>query len=295
MIETYDQIARYRNANGFPPTICIQLLQWCNLTCANCRSDSSPNKKNEIDVNLLLSTLSNLYAKGSWRISLTGGEPFYYNGLDRLISHIHSLKFPFSITTNGFSSKTKFSAIDPNVWENGTLYVSIDGDKELHDSLRGKNSFEKAIDFLNYSRPLVKKLNVNTVLFSNPEDWAKDLYHELELIGVNNWTIISPVKKGRVVPWQIKEENYAPLYDIIKSVAVGRTTTSFLNFAQTDDKLTDIVFIDSDCTVRLPGYFDQILNSEKPISKIVNLYDVDVVEQIFTSVKDFISLENYIL
>jgi MoaA/NifB/PqqE/SkfB family radical SAM enzyme len=290
-----NKILNYKNTNGFPPTVCIQLLDWCNLTCVNCRSDSSPRNKSRLNIGALKSFLSQLSQAGLWRISLTGGEPFYFPQLEELIAYIHSLSFPFSITTNGFSSKEKFEKVKSYFGDNGTLYVSIDGNKEWHNSVRGKKSYENAIDFLKYVRPQVTKLFVNTVLFSRPQLWAAELYHELETIGINNWTIISPVQKGR---WEKPEDScgdFQSAYSYIKNIATGKTTTSFLDFAKTDSLLTDIIFVDSDNTVRLPGYFENAPDQRKPISKKISLNDNDIVSQIISSVNNFISSENYML
>jgi MoaA/NifB/PqqE/SkfB family radical SAM enzyme len=290
-----NEVLPYRNKNGFPPTICIQLLNWCNLNCTNCRSDSSPHKKGELEFELLKSILSKLGEKGTWRISLTGGEPFFYKDLNRLIEHINSLNFPFSITTNGYSSKATFDRINSKCWNNGTLYVSIDGNEAFHNSIRGNNSYERAVDFIKYARPAVEKLFVNTVLYSDPSVWAVDLYEELENIGVNNWTIISPVNRGRFLMEDDVNRNFADAYDFIKKIAKGKTSTSFLDFAKTDDSLTDIVFVNPDNSVRLPGYFNQDLNGTKQISKTIGINNQDVVEQIVNSVNNFLSTEKYML
>lgn len=286
----------YTNVNGFPPTVCIQLLDWCNLTCTNCRSDSSPYKKNALQLEPLCRLLDELKSFGNWRVSLTGGEPFFWPGLQELLVAINKVEFPFSITTNGFASIALFDTIPPELWENGTVYVSIDGVQKIHNDYRGRNSYEHAIEFLKHARSRVKKLFVNTVLFTDPSDWAMELYKELADIGVNNWTIISPVKKGRLLEKIDDYNNYSKQYEFIKNAVdkLGyQTTTSFLDFAKTDNVLNDIVFIDSDGSVRLPGYYTKIYN--KPLSQSIHISDADVTDRIICSVADFIESENYML
>lgn len=294
IINTELESVSYRNQNGFPPTICIQLLNWCNLSCKSCRSNSSPYMKDYLSYETLEPILLKLKDFGLWRISLTGGEPFYWKEINQLLVLLYKLEFPFSITTNGFASKKFFDSIEQCVWDRCTLYVSIDGDKEIHNALRGRNSYENAISFLRYVRPKVKRLFVNTVLFTNPAIWAKNLYNELEQIGVDNWTIISPVKQGRWFENINASVSYKEQYNEIKSIVKSKPTSSFLDFSKTDNVLTDIVFIDSNGSVRLPGYFDKSY-STKPLSRKIEIQEDEVVPKIIMSVNKFINSEKYIL
>ena len=289
------ELIHYRNHNDFPPTICIQLLNWCNLNCNYCRSNSSSRMKDNLDFNTLKTLLTDLRQYDKWRISLTGGEPFFWKDIRNLLILLFELDFDFSITTNAFASKNAFDSIPKYVWGKCTLYVSIDGIAEIHNNFRGKNSYENAIEFIEYVKPDVKRLFVNTVLFTNPKLWGLDLYKTLNKLKVTNWTIISPVKQGRWHQEVTLEQSYLEQYDYIKSIANGSTTTSFLNFANTDSIITDIVFIDSDATVRLPGYFENNLDRNKPISKEVDLNDKEIIPKIIESVNNFILSENYIL
>lgn len=251
--------------------------------------------KDKLTFNSISSLLESLSQFGRWRISLTGGEPFYWKDIDRLLLFLYDLNFPFSITTNGFSSTRIFDKIPSYLWDGGTLYVSIDGDKTTHNNFRGERSFENAMLFLKHVRKGVRKLFVNTVLFTNPSIWAKSLYKELDNIGVDNWTIIAPVKQGRWLHDLDSSNPFIDQYNMIRSIAIGKTTTSFLDFAKTDSLLTDIVFIDSDESVRLPGYFDATKYPLKPISSKININDPDAVHKITISVNAFLASEKYLL
>jgi len=285
----------FRNANGFPPTICIQLTNWCNLSCSYCRSNSSPHNKQKLNFEALRNLLFKLSEIGKWRVSLTGGEPFFYTDLKKLLNLIIELGFPFSITTNGYSTKNKFDTIRKSDWEAGTLCVSIDGSQEVHNLLRGKNSYENAVEFIKFVRPKVNRLFVNTVLFRHPKHWASELLVTLSQIGIDNWTIISPVKKGRWFTNLDIGESFLSQYQFIQNIAMGSLSTSFLDFAKTDSMLTDIVFIDSDNTIRLPGYFNSSLKGIKPLSKVINMEDENAFDQVVNSVHEFIKSENYML
>jgi MoaA/NifB/PqqE/SkfB family radical SAM enzyme len=295
MVISQNKLIQFRNQNGFPPTICIQLLNWCNLKCTYCRSNSSSRMKDILDFESLKPLLIELREYGKWRISLTGGEPFFWEDIRSLLILLYDLDFDFSITTNAFASKSIFDTIPAYVWEKCTLYVSIDGNAKTHNNFRGNKSYENAIEFIEYAKPKAKRLFVNTVLFTNPKLWALELYKTLNELNVTNWTIISPVKKGRWHQEVLLEQSYIEQYNFIKSIANSSTTSSFLNFADTDSLLTDIVFIDSDNTIRLPGYFENNFEKKNPLSIKVNMNDNEIISKIIESVNNFILSENYIL
>ena len=287
----------FRNANGFPPTICIQLLKWCNLKCTFCRADSSPRETEELNLTSLVKILANLKSYGNWRISLTGGEPFYWKSLASLLKTINDLNFPFSITTNGFGSKQIFDTIPPNIWNNGTLYVSIDGTKDIHNKLRGENSYEKAIEFLLYVKPKVPRLHVNTVLFTHPKLWADELYLALTRVGISNWTIISPVQSGRWNNLIAVDKDFVSQYEYIKTIAANYgniTSTSFLNFSETENKIADVVFIDSNGMIKLPGYYHPS-SEAKPKLGFIELTDPYAARKVFNAVNTFLLSEKYML
>jgi len=81
------------------------------------------------------------------RIHLSGGEPFLYQEITQLLSHIKKNDLFVAITTNGtFLSKYAREIIDMHINE---LHVSIDGPKGVHDKIRGvAGTFDRIIEGL---------------------------------------------------------------------------------------------------------------------------------------------------
>jgi MoaA/NifB/PqqE/SkfB family radical SAM enzyme len=290
--EKTDSKALFRNQNGFPPTVCVQLLKWCNLKCINCRAGSSPYEKEQLHAQHVIALVKDLASYGRWRISITGGEPFYWKGLDALLNEINFLELPFSVTTNGFSSTLQLKRLSGQFQNNATLYVSLDGNEFVHDALRGKGSYNKAIAFLRFARKLVPRLYVNTVLFTDPNLWVRELYSTLNSIGVDNWTIISPVNAGRWMQsenWNldIYNERYNCIHDHATS-SPGKMKLSFLDFAGSANKVEDVVFVNSDGRIRLPGFYEACPKVEN-----ISIEDSNAANKIYYSVKNFIQAAHY--
>jgi len=294
MIGSNEKIT-YRNSNGLPPTVCIELTKWCNLKCSYCRSSSSPKEYlNGISFSEISSYLKELKKYGDWRISLTGGEPTYWPNLKELIELIIELDFSFCITTNGYSSNHLFEIISFDQWKKGTLKVSIDGDLEVHNSLRGKKSYERALKFLLTARGIVPRLFVNTVLVSDPKSWAKNILNDIGPIKLNNWTIISPIRSGA---WifeleELNKINYSEQYMWIKQLvdkSIFDISVSFLDYAKWNNEYQGVVYISSDGNIAVPKYFIDDLNNIE-----INISDKNSAYNSYKSVSSFIEKNGFV-
>ena len=258
---------------GTPPTICIELSKLCNLSCDYCRSESSPFQKQKIDFDSLVNFLSKMKKKGNWRISLTGGEPTLWENLPKLIKHIHDLEFDCCITTNGFSSESFISKLSQKHLCKATIKVSLDGNKDIHNSLRGKNSFENAILSLEKFQNIFPRLVINTTLIRHPKFWADELCKELKKIRIDKWTIISPILTNQ---WKvIKKHHYQEQFNFVSAIHSSndcKFKLSFLDYHALSRSEQTVVFIDSFGRVSLP-IFDN-LQVTMPTIKTEGIEDV---------------------
>ncbi|MHA2099477.1 MAG: radical SAM/SPASM domain-containing protein [Candidatus Kariarchaeaceae archaeon] len=139
------------------------LFQWhiterCNLRCSHCYQDTY--QKNELTFDQLNEIFNQfLEILEFWReiagkkikshITLTGGEPFIRKDFEDILQLIssHNSDISFGILTNGHfidQEKAKF------LKKIGTdfVQVSIEGKKETHNQIRGKKSYERAVQAL---------------------------------------------------------------------------------------------------------------------------------------------------
>ncbi|MGG7179283.1 radical SAM protein [Clostridium paraputrificum] len=136
------------------------VLQWhitnkCNKRCKHCYQDDYTCE--EMDINQLIEIgeqykeLLDEYNKKNGmscrgHINITGGEPFTRKDLFQLLDYFkeNQNKFTFGILTNGsYLSEDivrKLSSYNPRI-----VQVSLDGDKEIHDDIRGKGSYDEVM------------------------------------------------------------------------------------------------------------------------------------------------------
>ncbi len=155
----------------------VQLIQYvtarCNLRCDHCFYKNTLDAKDpgEIDVDTLISKTENL-APFLW-YSITGGEVFIRKDFEKLVLDIQNKLRPkfFSFPTNGWYTKKTFEGVLHVLQRlkrgNLILFFSIDGPEEMHDKIRGPNSYKKlkeTIEYLKILQPVYPRLHVNIVI-----------------------------------------------------------------------------------------------------------------------------------
>lgn len=127
-------------------------LQWhithrCNLRCKHCYQDDYGAFENPEKINDILEQYCDLLkaygCKG--RLNITGGEPLTHPHLFELLRLAWSKGIKTGVLTNGTligeweARRLKACHVD-------YVQVSLDGMEKVHDSIRGKGSFEKAVN-----------------------------------------------------------------------------------------------------------------------------------------------------
>jgi MoaA/NifB/PqqE/SkfB family radical SAM enzyme len=122
------------------PLICgLVLHNKCNLRCRHCTIVNRPAAK--MDFRETTEVIDKFYADGGRCLYLEGGEPFIWkdqtHAMEDVVRYAHKKGYyAVIIYTNGTV---------PIQSEADTIFVSVDGLKHTHDSLRGE-SFDRIMD-----------------------------------------------------------------------------------------------------------------------------------------------------
>src|SRR5436853_6267011 len=73
----------------------------CNLACAHCYSLSGPAARAELDVSTVCEVISDAAALGYEVVSVSGGEPLRYSGLETVLAQANPLWLLTTVTTHG--------------------------------------------------------------------------------------------------------------------------------------------------------------------------------------------------
>ena len=149
-------------------TAAIDITNTCNLKCSHCYwwKEERPA---ELDDEAMVSFMKGLRARGMTAAIIYGGEPMLRPGMCEAASRIFDHPLIFTNGTQGFAS---FDA----QW-----ILSLDGTREVHDSIRGKGAFDCSVENL---RKAPRKPVVHTTITSQNQHNLEEFLEELSALPV---------------------------------------------------------------------------------------------------------------
>lgn len=163
-------------------TLIMHLLDRCNLRCQHCYMDSTARGQSSLPIEVVVRTLDDAERLGIRTVYLSGGEPFLYPDLSKVLSYASGARpFYLAVCTNGTligraeANQLKISGV--------AAQVSIDGDQAYHDSFRGSvGAFHAATtgiqELVTSGVPVTVVVTIsrsNLSCLSWLADWAADL------------------------------------------------------------------------------------------------------------------------
>jgi len=107
----------------------------CNLSCEHCYSASSPRERDRLGVPELVAAIEDAAEIGFKVLSVSGGEPFLFAGLEALLETARHCGMKTQVVTNGWFLTTKrFLAVAGLI---DGIAVSLDGLENRHNLMRG--------------------------------------------------------------------------------------------------------------------------------------------------------------
>lgn len=178
--------------------VTLEITGRCNLSCSHCYrgTDASIDL---INITLLLSQLAEIKP---YYITISGGEPLLLKDIFSIAEKLKKVCKKLLLTTNGTLvqdfPKNHFEIFDE-------IQISLDGDKIIHEYIRGKNTFERAIKSAKYLKDIVHVSFLCTVHAMN--------YHEIcNITQIARTMGVSP-KLGRMCGFG--QSNLVPVNDPI--------------------------------------------------------------------------------
>ena len=156
----------------------LTITEKCNLQCKHCFG--SFGKGEELSIKNIEEILETLLYIGIFQISITGGEPLLHKDIINILKLLRMKGFTTQITTNGtIINKEIISFLKVN--KMFRFSISIEGDREYHDFIRGKGNFDIILRNIKILQKNNIEVSVNTVLTSkNINDMEKILNILLE-------------------------------------------------------------------------------------------------------------------
>lgn len=151
--------------------ITVIVTHRCNAKCNMCNSHENPTKPDE-EINL-----QNLEVLPMSRfIQITGGEPFVRTDIEKVVEVLNKKAKRLMINTNGYYTERIVSLAKkyPNI----AIRISLDGRRKVHNSIRGIDIYDKALDTLLQLKELgIRDLGISFTLQECNYNEMLPMYH----------------------------------------------------------------------------------------------------------------------
>lgn len=188
-----DLIEHIKNLSPKIKQLTIYPTELCNYRCKMChiwgdtgwaRKNIEKIEKEQLDIEVLKNFIDQVVeVNPGIGVIITGGEPMLYKHFRELVTYLREKKVKIYLLTNGALIKDNIDFIIKNVT---ALSISIDGDKNYHDGIRGKGSFDTVCDNIELlinrkkeSKKLLPFITVTSCISKYNSSSIKDLLYVL--------------------------------------------------------------------------------------------------------------------
>lgn len=156
----------------------------CNFRCIHCNQEKSCELKDEMPTEDIYNKIfESDYVKEDFALSVTGGEPFMKEGIDKFILMVleNHKNVIIDITTNGYYYDRIEKLVSQIVSKEKVHFaLSIDGVGEVHNSIRkNEMAYKYAIKTLNILYKNKIDFHINTVMQDENIDIVEQLKSEI--------------------------------------------------------------------------------------------------------------------
>jgi len=158
----------------------------CNLRCLWCFENDILSKKEELSAKETISVFQKL--KGLKSINLSGGEIFLRKDIGEILNAALEIFPKVHLITNGI--KIPVFLIPFFRKHNISFSISIDGPKDIHETIRGKNTFGPAIKSIELLRKNGLYVNMQATISKINQEYVENIIKIGKRLQVNRISFI---------------------------------------------------------------------------------------------------------
>jgi len=167
----------------------------CNLKCLHCILGGCSSQEQELTTQDSFRVISRIVQLGGKTLRITGGEPLMRKDLGLIVREAHASGLGLDLITNGRMLGDDFLKKYGRCISH--MAISIDGQKEAHEYLRGRGSYEKSILSARRVMDAGINLSVYITIHSLNENSLDLLVDELISLGVGSFHFNEINMEGR--------------------------------------------------------------------------------------------------
>jgi radical SAM protein with 4Fe4S-binding SPASM domain len=203
-----------------PKIIQIDITGQCNLTCKHCRASVLDKTTPDLNFEQVLSILDQIhYISPNGTLAIAGGEPLKRPDIKDILYYIKNNLKGLNVELLTNATLITLENIDWLIETVRGFNISMEGSSpEIHDSIRGKGTFEKTISALNLLTEKGANLVVRMTYFHQGMDEPENLMRFIHKVGIRMFNFRYLVPVGRASDKQIDSDQYRLLCEKIWQV-----------------------------------------------------------------------------
>ena len=169
----------------------------CDLACRHCGSRAGKERPDELTTEEALDLVDQIADLGVREVTLIGGEAYLREDWLDIVRKVRSRGMQCTMTSGGrgLTAELVAKAKDAGL---GGASISLDGDEETHDRLRGvKGSYAAAIEAMRALRSLDMRVSCNTQINRLSVPHLGPILERIAENGIHSWQIQLTVPMGR--------------------------------------------------------------------------------------------------
>ena len=125
----------------------FHITDQCNLACRHCLFSCSPEARTTLSLDDFRQAFIQSFNLGARIFYLTGGEPLMHPDFSEICRTVldHSEQNHLVVLTNGLLLEQRWKGIENLPLDRFHLQISVDGDRKVHDRVRGKGNYDRMI------------------------------------------------------------------------------------------------------------------------------------------------------
>lgn len=189
-VASYVLKQKLQGRKRYPLVLMLEPLFRCNLACAGCGKIQYPAQilKKHLTVEKCLEAVDEC---GAPMVSIPGGEPLMYPGIERLVAELVKRKKYIYLCTNAILLKEKLDLFTPSKYL--SFSVHMDGLKPDHDEAVCRDGvFDQAVEGIRAALARGFRVTTNTTLFDGASPLRmRQFFDEMMALGVEGM-MLSP-------------------------------------------------------------------------------------------------------
>lgn len=216
----HDNLNQFSNEYlSAPLAAYFEISSKCTLHCLHCFKSKNQIYSHTLSVNKINEIIEELYEMGVFEIRLVGYEACTNPYFEQIVDHIKQRGFYVVLNTAAYYSETmqeKIVSIDFDEY-----LISLDGPQRIHDTIRGKGSYNRVISFIKKISPR-SKIRLNVTISKNNLEQIEELAQIANELHVSiGFTPFRNIGAGRENKW-IEALTSNDMYNIQHTVGILR-------------------------------------------------------------------------